>query len=185
MSSEWYGCKLQSYWCTNAYNQHKCSSLMKLSDAMLVSLSKFRWPVSILICKKTAKKQKKTRKKTSELNVKQYCTMLKLNLSLIRIIYKTSYASLPTNNNSVLLKRPNRKHSQQHVAGVGWPCCSQIHSRPYPLCTYQTVAKWGPIRDSEERQSWNFVSGCTTMVNISNPFRFLAPRIEEKPYVFK
>lgn len=48
--------------------------------------------------------------------------------------------------------KPKSKHLQQHVAGVGWPCCSRSHSKPCLQSTFQNVAGWGPKVDNEGKR---------------------------------
>lgn len=74
-----------------------------------------------------------------------------------------------------------KNHLQQHEADVELPCCSQSHSKPYQRCTYQSVEGWGPVIDSEARQSFKTLcfDAQQPSTDISPSYRFLAQSIKE------
>lgn len=107
-------------------------------------------------------------------------------LRIFHLLQCPSPETCPPISDSVV-KKDKRKHSQRHVAGVGWPCCSRSHSMPLPQCTYQSAAGWGPTVDIERKQSFKTVSGYTTKINIIwiiFHIWLLAQSTEEEPHVW-
>lgn len=117
--------------------------------------------------------------KMKDLNINSH-EIIEAVVCFITHVADLSFSSV---KQKVVIVNKARKYSQQHATGVGWPCCFQIHSRPYPLCTYLSVSKWDPFIGSEERQSFETLLLNLTMTNTLSAYRFLAERIKEKPFV--